>query len=66
MVSGTDQGAAVKSSKKYVVREVRSGTFHVRKRQSAGWQDVAVVPPTHATKSSAGAAPSPAPDKTRS
>jgi hypothetical protein len=54
----------VKSSKKYVVREVRSGTFHVRKRRSGAWQDAAVVPPSHATKSTA-AATSPASEKTR-
>ncbi len=53
----------MKSSKKYVVRQVRLGTFHVRKRHSGSWQDAAVVPPTHATKTSVAAAP-PAQEKT--
>lgn len=53
----------MKSSKKYVVREVRSGTFHVRKRHSGNWQDAAVVPPTHATKTGVATAPA-APEKT--
>lgn len=47
----------MKSSKRYVVREVKTGTFHVRKRPSGNWRDAAVVPPTHATKTGVPTAP---------